>query len=72
MEYVSCPNLFVAPCAREFLEEHVYLEKHPHTAPQFHAQRPRFVAFRAYFLNTVAEFKEAMKTGVTPGLPGVI
>jgi hypothetical protein len=71
VEYFSCPNLFIASCAREFLEEHSYLEQHPHTAPHFHAQRPRFVAFRTYFLNTVADFRTAMKTGVGMNLPGV-
>lgn len=69
MEYRSCPNLFLTSAAREFLEEHLYLEKHPHTAPAFHDQRPRFRAFQRYFLAKVREFREAMEHGTNGALP---
>lgn len=61
--------LFIPPMAWEFLKEHRYLEKHPHTAPAYHDQRPRFRAWREYFEATVSEFQAARD--LPPQPPGV-
>lgn len=68
---MSCPNLFIPDVAWNFYEEHLYLEKHPHTAPPFHEVRPRFRAFEKYFTSCLQEFRDAKATGTNGPVPGV-
>ena len=38
-----------------------YLEKYPHTAPEFHERNPRYVAFDQYFTAKLQEYGDMMK-----------
>ena len=40
-----------------------YVEKYPHTAPEFYGQRPRYVEFMRYFLGKKREYEMVIRHG---------
>lgn len=61
MEYYSCPMLFIGDTVREWHELYGYIEKFPHTAPEYHEQGMRYMEFKRYFLARKHEYEEAMR-----------
>lgn len=56
--------LFIPEVVWEWHDMYCYVEKFPHTAPEFHGQRPRYVEFMRYFLGKKREYEVAINRKV--------